>query len=167
MTTNLFGIMKNISSIAMEVCFGRGLVPAISAVMELASLAVAAGVCFGGDRKRAPAVIVGMESQDMATLMTEHLTNFLRISSLPSKCKLISRHGYRSLSWCMNGGEEECDCEQMTHPLSAVSGRGLLRRASIRTMLTSFGPVFGGIQFVDVHDSSLVLRSLGDAFSQV
>ena len=45
----------------------------------------------------APAVIVGMESQDMATLMTEHLTNFLRISSLPSKCKLISRHGYRSL----------------------------------------------------------------------
>ena len=36
MTTNLFGIM--------EVCFGRGLVPAISAVMELASLAVAAGV---------------------------------------------------------------------------------------------------------------------------
>ena len=44
MTTNLFGIMKNISSIAMEVCFGRGLVPAISAVMELASLAVAAGV---------------------------------------------------------------------------------------------------------------------------
>ena len=79
----------------------------------------------------APAVIVGMESQDMATLMTEHLTNFLRISSLPSKCKLISRHGYRSLSWCMNGGEEECECEQMTHPLSAVSGRGLLRGASI------------------------------------
>ena len=44
MTTNLFGIMENISSIAMEVCFGRGLVPAISAVMELASLAVAARV---------------------------------------------------------------------------------------------------------------------------
>ena len=78
-----------------------------------------------------PAVIVGMESQDMATLMTEHLTNFLRISSLPSKCKLFSRHGYRSLSWCMNGGEEECKCEQMTHPLSAVSGRGLLRGTSI------------------------------------
>ena len=44
MTTNLFGIMENISSIAMEVCFGRGLVSAISAVMELASLAVAARV---------------------------------------------------------------------------------------------------------------------------
>ena len=44
MTTNFFGIMKNISSIAMGVCFGRGLVPAISAVMELASLAVAARV---------------------------------------------------------------------------------------------------------------------------
>ena len=44
MTTNLFGIMENISSIAMEVCFGRGLVSAISAVMELAWLAVAAGV---------------------------------------------------------------------------------------------------------------------------
>ena len=44
MTTNLFGIMENILSIAMEVCFGRGLVSAISAVMELASLAVAARV---------------------------------------------------------------------------------------------------------------------------
>ena len=44
MTTNLFRMMENISSIAMEVCFGRGLVSAISSVMELASLAVAARV---------------------------------------------------------------------------------------------------------------------------
>ena len=58
--------------------------PSISAVMELASLAVAAGVGFGGDRKRTPAVIVGVEFQDMATLMTEHSANFFRISSLPS-----------------------------------------------------------------------------------
>ena len=36
--------MENIWSIAMVVCFGRGLVSAISAVMELASLAVAARV---------------------------------------------------------------------------------------------------------------------------
>ena len=83
MTTDSFGTMKS-NSFVLEVCFGRGLVPSISAVMELASLAVAAGVCFGGDRKRAPAVIVGMESQDMATLITEHSANFFRISSLPS-----------------------------------------------------------------------------------
>ena len=82
-TTDSFGTMKN-NSFVMEVCFGRGLVPSISAVMELASLAVAAGVCFCGDRKRAPAVIVGMESQDMVTLMTEHSANFFKISSLPS-----------------------------------------------------------------------------------
>ena len=44
MTTNSFGIMENISSIAMVVCFGRGLVPSIAAVMESALLAVAARV---------------------------------------------------------------------------------------------------------------------------
>ena len=44
MTTNSFGTMENNSSIILEVCFGRGLVPAIAAVMELVPLAVAAGV---------------------------------------------------------------------------------------------------------------------------
>ena len=47
------------------------------------------------------------------------------------KCKLASPYGSRSLSWCMNGYEEECKFKRMTHPLSAVSGRGLLRGASI------------------------------------
>ena len=31
----------------------------------------------------------------------------------------------------MNGNEEECKFERMTHPLAAVSGRGLLRGAGI------------------------------------
>ena len=44
MTTNLFGTMENISSIAMEVCFSRGLVPSIAAVMASALLDVPAGV---------------------------------------------------------------------------------------------------------------------------
>ena len=47
------------------------------------------------------------------------------------KCKLASPYGSRSLSWCVNGNEEECKSKRMTHPPSAVSGRGLLRGESI------------------------------------
>ena len=73
-------------------------------------------------------VTAGVESRDVATLKTEPIS---KGSHHYPQVQVNLSYGYRSLSWCMIDGEEECKSEQMTPPLSAVSGRGLLRGASV------------------------------------